>query len=352
MRWLKHMTSTWDDEKIAAVVDELGLEGYGFWWRILEIIATQLDEYSNTSCEYSAKKWGSFFNFSAKKFEKFAKIFQNSGILQAEFFENSIRISIPNLLKYRDEWTKKKSKNSGVTPEELRRKESDTESDKEEDIKTPHTPHGGDGGGDENSPPAPRGFPNPAPGSQAIGPEPCGADDEQASSRESVEQEPPIEFQELRQFYDAEMRVEGPMAGWKEYKQAKAGGYWPGVSRIVQDIEERKKAHVWNQGYELGLGRYLAERTWLAAVVPRASPGNSEKPATPTEYQKNKQEQREMAKMLLEMRQAREGAQNATGVSKKSAGNSNFGKVGGGESCLSGGHISGSIEDTGKCFCR
>ncbi len=87
MRWLKHMTSTWDDEKIAAVVDELGLEGYGFWWRILEIIATQLDENSITSCEYSSKKWGSFFNFSAKKFEKFVKVFQNSGILQAEFFK-------------------------------------------------------------------------------------------------------------------------------------------------------------------------------------------------------------------------------------------------------------------------
>ncbi len=76
MRWLKHMTSTWDDEKIAAVVDELGLEGYGFWWRILEIIATQLDEKFHYILRIFFQKMGSFFNFSAKKkFEKFVKVF-------------------------------------------------------------------------------------------------------------------------------------------------------------------------------------------------------------------------------------------------------------------------------------
>ncbi len=307
MRWLKHMTSTWDDEKIAAVVDELGLEGYGFWWRILEIIATQLDENSITSCEYSSKKWGSFFNFSAKKFEKFVKVFQNSGILQAEFFKNSIRISMPNLLKYRDEWTKKKAKNSGETPDKLRRKESDIESDIEEDIKNPpiSPASGGQEGAKENSPCIADENSKPAPGSRDDGTNPRAlgtnprAVQEQGDFAECSEQEPPIEFQELRQFFDAEMRPEGPMAGWKEYKQAKAGGYLPGVSRIVQDIEERKKAGVWNRGYEIGLGRYLAERTWLAPVKTRASP---KQPVAKTEFQKNMQDRRLMATALMQHR--------------------------------------------------
>lgn len=116
-----------------------------------------------------------------------------------------------------------------------------------------------------------------------------------------------IEFQELRQFYDAEMRPEGPMAGWKEYKQAKSGGYWPGVSRIVQDIEERKKAGVWNPGYEIGLGRYLSERTWLAPVKARASP---KQPVAKTEFQQNRQNSRLMAGALLADRRKNRGAQN------------------------------------------
>jgi hypothetical protein len=44
-----------------------------------------------------------------------------------------ITIKCPNLLKYRDEWTRKKNKkivkNSGVSPESLRSKETETETD-------------------------------------------------------------------------------------------------------------------------------------------------------------------------------------------------------------------------------
>ncbi len=180
---------------------------------------------------------------------------------------------MPNLLKYRDEWTKKKAKNSGETPDKLRRKESDIESDIEEDIKNPpiSPASGGQEGAKENSPCIADENSKPAPGSRDDGTNPRAlgtnprAVQEQGDFAECSEQEPPIEFQELRQFFDAEMRPEGPMAGWKEYKQAKAGGYLPGVSRIVQDIEERKKAGVWNRGYEIGLGRYLAERNMACA---------------------------------------------------------------------------------------
>lgn len=89
--------------------------------------------------------------------------------------------------------------------------------------------------------------------------------------------DPPTEFLELRQIFNAEMRPEGPMAGWPEYKAAKKGGYWPGISRIVQDIEERKKARIWNPGYEIGLGRYLAEQTWLGEIKARADPAGGSK---------------------------------------------------------------------------
>lgn len=144
MRWFKHITTSYDDQKIAAVLDELGMEGYGFWWRILEVIAQQLDENSEPFCEYSPKKWGEFFGFSAKKFEKFIKIFEKNKIFQVEYLENSenrIRVTIPNLLKYRDEYTDRKAKKSGECRNNIgtnsrspRARVKDTEAELEKNI--------------------------------------------------------------------------------------------------------------------------------------------------------------------------------------------------------------------------
>ncbi|MCH5277739.1 MAG: DUF4373 domain-containing protein [Desulfovibrionaceae bacterium] len=120
MRWFKHLTCSFNDEKLARMVDELGMEGYGFWWRTLEIIAEKMDENGEHFASFSPKKWGNFYGFSAKKFENFVRIFQKNKIFQVEFSENCVTISVPNLLKYRDEWSRKKAKNSGVTPEKLR----------------------------------------------------------------------------------------------------------------------------------------------------------------------------------------------------------------------------------------
>lgn len=146
MRWFKHMTCSFNDEKLSAVVDELGMEGYGFWWRILEVVAEKMDENGEYSVSFSSKKWGNFFGFSAKKFENFARIFQKNRIFDVEFSENQVIVFIPNLLKYRDEWSRKKARNSGVAPEELRPSRArltDPEADKE-NITPPVSPPRGD----------------------------------------------------------------------------------------------------------------------------------------------------------------------------------------------------------------
>ena len=93
---------------------------------------------------------------------------------------------------------------------------------------------------------------------------------------------PGMEFRELREFYSREIRPEGPLDGFDEYKQLKAArdatgtSVFPGLSRILDDLAARKAAGVWNPGYEIGLARYLKTRSWLAPIRPiqtRASPG-------------------------------------------------------------------------------
>lgn len=93
---------------------------------------------------------------------------------------------------------------------------------------------------------------------------------------------PGMEFLELRDFYSREIRPEGPLDGFPEYRQLKAArdsmgaSVFPGLSRILDDLAARKAAGVWNPGYEISLARYLKTRTWLAPMRPmqaRASPG-------------------------------------------------------------------------------
>ena len=147
MRWFKHITGTWQDEKITELVEELGLEGYGFYWRILEIIAGNMDETQRTFASFSAKTWGKFCGISAKKFQKLAENLAELHLFSVEIsLKNSktiITIDCPNLLKFKDEWTKRKSKKSRATTEQLRsasgaknRIESDTESEKETESDT------------------------------------------------------------------------------------------------------------------------------------------------------------------------------------------------------------------------
>ncbi len=115
MRWLKHITTTRSDEKIARLFDRLGAEGYGVFWSVLEEIARNLEGNSPTFLRLSAKNWGKVCGFSARKFEKTSRVLKEIGIFSIEYFENEILIKAPNLLKYRDEWSKRKDK----TPEQL-----------------------------------------------------------------------------------------------------------------------------------------------------------------------------------------------------------------------------------------
>ena len=117
MRWIKHLTSSWDDESISSIVAEYGLEIYGFWWRILEIIAKQMDQGQRANCQYSAKVWGKYAGISAKKFQKLADILKEKNLIIMENCNGKITINVPNLLKYRDEFSKKKQRQVMKNPE-------------------------------------------------------------------------------------------------------------------------------------------------------------------------------------------------------------------------------------------
>lgn len=81
MRWFKHMSSSWDEEKLSLVVARHGLAGYGFWWRLMEIVAAQMDETGNASCAFPLKKWTQLFDVQPRVFLGIIKTLQSCGLI-------------------------------------------------------------------------------------------------------------------------------------------------------------------------------------------------------------------------------------------------------------------------------
>lgn len=157
MRWFKHMTNSIDDEKISKLVDECGLEGYGFFWRVLEMIAAQVDDDGKNYCSYSKRAWCNKLAINHQTWSKLIASCEQAGLFEVSYSEQEgskkgasqhqiITVKSPNILKYRDEWSRKKAKNSGMSPEKLRSDSGpsrarvpDTDTETETDIKdNPH----------------------------------------------------------------------------------------------------------------------------------------------------------------------------------------------------------------------
>jgi len=120
MRWFKHVTTAAQDQKIMAVIQESGVEGYGIYFMLLEIVGRQLDKKNEVSLKYSAKLWANSLYISAQKVRRNFKLFAEKDLIKLEVsqIKNQFfyRVEIPNLLKYRDEFTRRGEKSPESLP--------------------------------------------------------------------------------------------------------------------------------------------------------------------------------------------------------------------------------------------
>ncbi|MBQ4133245.1 MAG: DUF4373 domain-containing protein [Desulfovibrionaceae bacterium] len=126
MKWFKHHCSEKDSEVMARIEAEFGFEGVGRYWRILEIVGSQMMPDKNWA-EFPTKFWQSSLRFSPKKLQNFLGFLAEFSNLTIEFSQKSIRVDVRNCLGIQDNWVRGRKKNSGVTPEKLRSKDKDIE---------------------------------------------------------------------------------------------------------------------------------------------------------------------------------------------------------------------------------
>jgi len=127
MRWIKHLTLAHDDPAICSILEQFGTEGYGIYWLILEHIAIGIEKDSDAipSRTHSVVEWSKICVCSARRLREFARIATELRLICAQTapelrqfgsrrVADRLQIDVPNLLKYRDEYSKK----SGHTPKQ------------------------------------------------------------------------------------------------------------------------------------------------------------------------------------------------------------------------------------------
>ena len=111
MRWIKHLSCAHEDELMAELIEEFGPEGYGVWWIILERIAASMVESEKTSLRYSARNWASSCRITEDRFiEIITFLSENHPTFCAKITGKHVTIDCPNLLKYRDEYSRRSKK--------------------------------------------------------------------------------------------------------------------------------------------------------------------------------------------------------------------------------------------------
>mgnify|MGYP001773809960 CR=1 FL=1 len=106
MKWFKHMSDAHRDPKLIALVDEFGVEGYGIWWIICEVVADQYKANGTPELETSVKGWRKLTGIYPKKFEKVLTFLEKARLLSVTFPEKGIKVCLPKMQEFKDNHTR------------------------------------------------------------------------------------------------------------------------------------------------------------------------------------------------------------------------------------------------------
>ena len=139
MRWMKHLTRSHLDEKMSVLLNDCGLEGYGFFWLLCEIVAESIGKDSNNcSLTHPLPHWSRLLYSHHHRVSKYLGKLQVIGLCRTSSDGGKLTVTIPNLLKYRDEYSSRIGSSSGQNPERLPTKIEKQNRDRETDTdKTP-----------------------------------------------------------------------------------------------------------------------------------------------------------------------------------------------------------------------
>jgi hypothetical protein len=129
VKWFKHETDGNRSEALLKLRAEFGWEGVAWWYTILEIVAEKMDGTDRCFVEFPVSEWCRKLVCRPQKLRRY--LVATTQLLHTEVVETDliIRISIPNLLKKRDNYSKDLEVTSKKLPSkiQIQSKEEETE---------------------------------------------------------------------------------------------------------------------------------------------------------------------------------------------------------------------------------
>lgn len=111
MRWFKHLSRAHLDDKLSQLLASEGLEGYGFYFLLLEHVADALEKTGQPTLIHPLSQWSRMLYCHHHRVEKALSKLGVIGLVNLDKgssnFGVTYRVTIPNLLKYRDEYQQK-----------------------------------------------------------------------------------------------------------------------------------------------------------------------------------------------------------------------------------------------------
>jgi hypothetical protein len=136
MRWFKHLTAASDDDFIYWLEHNYGLEGYARWWKLCEMVGKQIKK-GDTVAEVSLP-WSVIeqkLRGKRKQLLSYLLALAKQGRISVEANGDVLRIALPKLLKYRDEYQKKSGHAPDTTPDTVGAQNTEDRIQKTEESK-------------------------------------------------------------------------------------------------------------------------------------------------------------------------------------------------------------------------
>lgn len=107
MRWVKHVTTANKDDKLISIRAEFGMWGIGVYWTLVELTAEKITEKTETAeATLIVSELLGFFGCKRNKLETFLEHSANVQLFNYTINGNILKIDIPKLLKYADNYIK------------------------------------------------------------------------------------------------------------------------------------------------------------------------------------------------------------------------------------------------------
>ena len=122
MKWFKHETDAHSNLKLQAVINKYGLEGFGYYWAIVELVGLQGENYSIEGSKDWQVYLSKFVNISLERQQELLNFFADKKLIDAKELGKG-NLSIPKLAERSDEYTKRVRRMYGHNSDNVRAEE-------------------------------------------------------------------------------------------------------------------------------------------------------------------------------------------------------------------------------------